>query len=196
MSQAAVQPSVAHTGIGMPISKLGMWLFLVSEIMFFTGLIGSYIVLRLGSEQWPNPGDILNINLLALNTFILITSSVTMALGLEAIQRDKVFLMRRYMLASGLLGSLFLLIKGWDYHHMWIHGFTLSSSVFGSCYYMLTGFHAVHVFSGLVLFAYLWCAAGRGAFSRHAYGRVEAVGLYWHFVDLVWVVLFAILCLV
>jgi cytochrome c oxidase subunit III len=193
MSQA-ISPTA--TAPGIPISKLGMWLFLVSEIMFFTGLIGSYIVLRLGSASWPNPGDTLNINLLGSNTFILITSSLTMALALDAVQRDRIATMRTLILVTTVLGALFLGIKAYDYHHMWTHGFTITTNLFGSCYYMLTGFHALHVLCGLIFFAYIWCAGGRGAFSSIQYGRVEAAGLYWHFVDLVWVVLFAILCLV
>ncbi|MBI3319933.1 MAG: heme-copper oxidase subunit III [Candidatus Omnitrophica bacterium] len=182
--------------IDIPAGRFGMWIFLVSEIMFFTGLIGSYIVLRLGSASWPRPGTILNTPVLGFNTLVLLSSSLTMALGLAAIQRGKQVLLRRYLLLTALLGSAFLVIKGCDYVHLWHHGFTISSSLFGSCYYLLTGFHGLHVLSGVILMLYLAGAASRGAFSASHHVRVEASGLYWHFIDIVWVILFAILCLV
>ena len=182
--------------IDMPVGKFGMWIFLISEIMFFTGLIGSYIVLRLGSERWPRPGTILNTPLLGVNTLVLLSSSLTMALGLAAIQQGKQAALRRNLLLTALLGSAFLVIKGCDYVHLWHHGFTISSSLFGSCYYLLTGFHGLHVLSGVILMLNLTTAASRGAFSATQYVRVESSGLYWHFIDIVWVILFAILCLV
>ena len=119
-----------------------------------------------------------------------------MALGLAAIQQGKQAALRRYLLLTALLGSAFLVIKGCDYVHLWHHGFTMSSSLFGSCYYLLTGFHGLHVLSGVILMLYLTAAASRGAFSATQHVRVESSGLYWHFIDIVWVVLFAILCLV
>ena len=182
--------------IDIPVGKFGMWVFLISEIMFFTGLIGSYIVLRLGSESWPRPGTILNTSLLGFNTLVLLSSSLTMALGLAAVQRGHQAALRRYLLLTALLGSTFLTIKGFDYVHMWHRGFTISSSLFGSCYYLLTGFHALHVLSGVILLLCLFTAAVRGRFSASQYGRIEYSGLYWHFIDVVWMILFAILCLV
>ena len=182
--------------IDMPVGKFGMWVFLISEIMFFTGLIGSYIVLRLGSQSWPRPGTILNTPLLGLNTLVLLSSSLTMALGLAAIQRGRQAALQRYLVLTALLGSAFLAIKSYDYVHMWRHGFTISSNLFGSCYYLLTGFHGLHVLSGVILMLYLAAAASRGAFSATQYAKVESSGLYWHFIDIVWVILFAILCLV
>lgn len=176
--------------------KLGMWVFLISEIMLFTGLIGSYIVLRLGSTGWPNPSSVLNTGLLGINTFVLITSSLTMALSVDAIRKGNQRLLRRFLVLTTLLGVTFLFIKAYDYAHMWHRGFTLNASLFGSCYYLLTGFHAAHVFSGVLLLSCLWLASRRTEFFLAHGGRVEASGLYWHFIDIVWVVLFAILCLV
>jgi len=182
--------------LDIPVGKFGMWVFLISEIMLFTGLIGSYIVLRLGSPSWPRPGEILNTPLLGVNTVVLLSSSLTMVLALSAAQQDRRRALKRYLLLTALLGLTFLGIKGYDYAHMWHHGFTISSSLFGSCYYLLTGFHALHVLSGVVLLLYLFTAASRGLFSAANYGRIEYSGLYWHFIDIVWVILFAILCLV
>jgi heme/copper-type cytochrome/quinol oxidase subunit 3 len=182
--------------LDIPVGKFGMWVFLVSEIMFFTGLIGSYIVLRLGSASWPNPGEVLNTPLLGINTVVLLSSSLTMALALHAAQQGRYAALKRHLLLTALLGLTFLAIKGYDYLHMWHEGFTMSSSLFGSCYYLLTGFHALHVLSGVILLLSLFAAASRGMFSAASHGRVEYSGLYWHFIDIVWVVLFAILCLV
>lgn len=182
--------------LDIPVGKFGMWVFLISEIMFFTGLIGSYIVLRLGSTNWPNPGEVPNTTLLGINTVVLLSSSLTMVLALAAAQQDRQRASKRYLLLTALLGLTFLGIKGYDYAHMWHQGFTMSSSLFGSCYYLLTGFHALHVLSGVILLAYLFVAASRGMFSATNYGRIEYSGLYWHFIDIVWVILFAILCLV
>ena len=182
--------------LDIPVGKFGMWVFLVSEIMFFTGLIGSYIVLRLGSPSWPHPGEVLNTPLLGINTVVLLSSSLTMALALAAAQQDRQAAVKRNLLLTALLGIAFLAIKGYDYIHMWHRGFTISSSLFGSCYYLLTGFHALHVLSGVILLLYLFVSASRGMFSAANYGRIEYSGLYWHFIDIVWVILFAILCLV
>lgn len=193
---AAVAHLPARTSTGIPNSRLGMWIFLASEIMFFTGLIGSYIVLRLGSESWPEPGTVLNTPLLAVNTFILICSSLTMVQALSAAQRSDTAKLKLNLALTILGGSAFLGIKLWDYNHMIHEGFTISTNLFGSFYYMLTGFHGLHVFGGVVAIASVWVAASRGAFSAENHGAVEAVGLYWHFVDLVWIILFAILCLV
>ncbi|MCM8794362.1 MAG: cytochrome c oxidase subunit 3 [Candidatus Omnitrophica bacterium] len=181
---------------GIETSKLGMWVFLVSEIMFFTGLIGSYIVLRLGSAGWPAPGSVLNTPLLGINTTVLLTSSLTMALSLNAIQQGRPRSCVLFLLATALLGLIFIVIKGLDYIHMIRHGFTISTNLFGSCYYLLTGFHALHVLSGVILILTLAAGAARGAYSPSHYGRIESSGLYWHFIDIVWVILFAILCLV
>ncbi len=179
----------------MPPGKFGMWVFLASEIMFFTGLIGSYIVLRLGSPAWPDPWTILNVPLLTLNTVVLLTSSFTMAQAVHAIQHGKEAKAAAKLLWTALLGLLFLGIKVTDYVHMIREGFTISSGLFGSSYYLITGFHGLHVLSGVILMFYLFVKMQRGAFSSKNFVRVESAGLYWHFVDIVWVVLFAFLCL-
>jgi cytochrome c oxidase subunit 1 len=175
-------------------TKLGMWFFLVSEIMLFTGLIGSYVVLRFGSAGWPDPSTILNTPLLGVNTFVLIVSSLTMATAVYHANEGHYAKMRKFLLATAGLGLTFLGIKAYDYAHMWHHGFSITSSLFGSSYYLLTGFHALHVLSGVVVILCLWFAGASSQFSR-IHARVESTGLYWHFIDIVWVILFAILCL-
>jgi heme/copper-type cytochrome/quinol oxidase subunit 3 len=195
IAEAPVHAHEHPTATGVPNLKLGMWLFLASEVMFFTGLVGSYIVLRLGSRDWPEPSSILGINVLALNTFILITSSVTMALGLQSARENDRAKLVRFLAATAALGLTFLTIKLLDYRHLVHEGFTPQSSLFGSCYFMLTGFHGLHVFAGVTALTTLAIKNRRGVTPVNA-TPIEAVGLYWHFVDLVWIVLFAILCLV
>lgn len=182
---------------GVSDIKLGMWVFLASEIMFFAGLIGSYIVLRLANaETWPNPSEILGTTVLAINTFVLICSSLTMVMALEAAKKGNQAALKKNLTLTMAGGIFFLTVKLADYTHLVHGGFTISSNLFGSFYYMLTGFHGLHVFAGVVALAVMRVKAGRGQFSPTNYDAIESTGLYWHFVDLVWIFLFAILCLV
>lgn len=194
MSGAAVVHAGESTDV--PTSRLGMWLFLASEVMFFASLVGSYIVLRMGAREWPDPNAILGIPVLAVNTFILITSSATMVMAHEAARAGDNARLRKMLAATAALGTLFLVIKVWDYTHLVHNGFIIGETLFASCYYTLTGFHGLHVLAGVIALVVGWFAAGKGAYTPEDHGYVEGVGLYWHFVDLVWIVLFAILCLV
>ncbi len=194
-------PEIGNTGV--ETWKVGMWLFLASEIMFFTGLIGSYIVLRLGAESWPKPEEILAVEILGLNTFILIVSSVTMVLGLHAAQHDEKKKAMWFLIATAALGSCFLAIKLWDYNHMYHwheppyeHGFKMTTNLLGTVYYTLTAFHGLHVFIGVIALLLAALGCGTGKFGAKRYAAIENIGLYWHFVDLIWIILFAILCLV
>ena len=197
MNQAAAVAHAEHPpSMGVPTGKLGMWLFLASEVMFFTGFIGSYIVLRLASPSWPDPTQLLDTPLLAVNTFVLICSSGTMVYALQSIQNGNQKRLQMFLLFTILLGCTFLGIKAYDYNHLIHAGFTISSNLFFSCYYMLTGFHGLHVTGGVVAFITLLVRARQGAFTPERHTYVEYVGLYWHFVDIVWIVLFAIFCLI
>jgi heme/copper-type cytochrome/quinol oxidase subunit 3 len=181
---------------GLYNGKLGMWVFLASEVMFFTGLIGSYIVLRFGFPEWPHPADTLDVPLTAFNTFVLICSSVTMALSLAAIERGDVGGLKKWLLATIGLGTFFLGVQIYEYNHLLTHGFTPSSSLFGSAFYTMTGFHGFHVFLGVVNLCVIAGKAFAGKYTKERHGGVEMMGLYWHFVDLVWIVLFTIVYLI
>jgi heme/copper-type cytochrome/quinol oxidase subunit 3 len=295
----------ATTGVQHPPvtpGKVAMWLFLATEVMFFTGLIGSYIVLRAGSPataysnlytpgtrltdtmlhsegillteapdhekvlavlrsagglteaeaeaqvhalphalisgltpekakalekalhdagataeveplrtyNWPLPYDELtnplSIDLTAANTFILICSSVTMVLALAALQDGKTAKCSMYLLATVLIGSCFLSVQVYEYYqlstgHHYPPGISATGhfrpavSLFGSCFYTMTGFHGAHVFGGVVMMTCIFIQSLRGAYSRNHYSPVELVGLYWHFVDLVWIILFTVVYL-
>ena len=189
--------SAPATATGIPHAKLGMWAFLASEIMLFGGLISSYVILRSGSAHMViPPRTMMGVPLATLNTFVLITSSVTMVLALAAIKANEMDKYMRYLGATFGGGIIFLMIKAYEYNHKWHEGITISSNLFGSFYFTLTGLHAVHVIGGMGIMAYLMWAGARGYQNQHNYDRVEAGGLYWHFVDLVWVILFPILYLI
>lgn len=195
MSHAA--SATAYDNIGIENRKLGIWLFLVSEIMFFTGLIGAYIVLREATPAWPVPSSILNIPLTALNTFLLICSSATLVMSYSsALEGDREG-MQVGLFLTVLLGSLFLAIQAHEYHElMHIKKFTPSSSIFGSCFFTLTGFHGAHVLGGVICLFFVFLKAMKGAYGPEDSRGIEVVGLYWHFVDLVWIILFTILYLI
>lgn len=196
MSQPAISYS-AYENLGIETRKLGMWIFLASEVMFFTGLIGAYIVIRQMTPDWPVPSTVLNIPLTALNTFILICSSATLVKGLASVQQGDQEGTQVGLFLTVLLGSLFLSIQAHEYHEL-IHErhFTPSGSIFGACFFTLTGFHGMHVFVGVLCLLFVFLKSMRGAYTQEEYRGIEVVGLYWHFVDLVWIILFTILYLI
>ncbi|MFN0118469.1 MAG: heme-copper oxidase subunit III [Elusimicrobiota bacterium] len=192
MEQSINKESIA----GISTGKIGMWTFLVSEIMFFTGLIGSYIVLRFGASSWPNPSEFLNTKILTFNTLVLLTSSLTMALSVDAAQKNDMSKLLKNLFLTLLLGIIFLVVKAYDYVHMWGNGFTISTNLLGSFYYLITAFHGLHVLSGLIFILTLIVGVKKGRYSSSNYGRIEYCGLYWHFVDIIWVIVFGAVCLI
>ncbi len=191
------------TSTGIPHDKMGMWVFLCSEVMFFTGLIGSYIVLRFASPFWPQPSTVLNIPLTAMNTFILICSSVTMVQALAAIQRGDARKMKLFLCLTLLGGSIFLSIQATEYwkllhEHTRLYpvGFNPHASLFGSIFFTTTGFHGFHVLCGVICIAFVTGKAFLGKYTQAHHQGIETIGLYWHFVDLVWIVLFTIIYLI
>ncbi len=184
----------AAPSMGVPSSKLGMWVFLASEVMFFTALIGAYVAFR-ARDAIVVP-DTLNMPLSALNTFILIVSSFTVVLALDAIQHDNQSRFVLLMLATLALGGTFVAIQGFEWKELLFHGITPASELFGTAFFVLTGFHGMHVIVGLLALVFLLLKALRGDFSSERYLGFEVFGLYWHFVDVVWIVLFTLIYLV
>ena len=182
---------------GPPVDrgKFAIWLFLATEVMFFTGLIGTYIVLRMGTETWPNPESRLEVDLTALNTFILITSSWMMVRSLHAIQHGDREGMKKWLLWTILGGCVFLGVQVYEYIHMWADGRRPNVDIFWSTFYAMTGFHGFHVFVGIIWLICAYICALKGEYTKENYLRLELAGLYWHFVDLVWVLLFTIVYL-
>lgn len=184
----------AGRALGLDHLKLGMWLFLASEVMFFGGLIAAFLHYKVNLPTLEV--EHLSLPLVAANTFVLLTSSFTVVLGLAAAQAGQ----RRGLLAflglTLLLGLIFLSGQAFEFVTLYREGITLTGSVFGSSFFTLTGFHGLHVLVGV-----LWCAAAlrralAGAYDGGRWQGVELFGLYWHFVDIVWIVLFTIIYLV
>jgi heme/copper-type cytochrome/quinol oxidase subunit 3 len=178
------------TGLTNP--KLGIWLFLASEVMLFGSLFASYVLLRVGAPSWPDQSAVLSVPLASLNTVILIASSVTMVLALAAARSGTLGAYRLYMGLTLLGGALFLVVKAFEYGDKFAHGLLPSTNNFLGLYFTMTGLHAIHVIAGMVVNAFLWGPGVRmwhGDRPRFA-NRIEVAGLYWHFVDLVWIFLF------
>ena len=200
-AHAAVGAPAARTpaqgSVGVHTQKLGMWVFLVSEVMFFTALIGSYIILRWGTDaSWPEPRTVLAIPVTALNTFILICSSVSMVKAFAAATRDDQAGLTRWLLLTVLGGATFVSIQALEYHHLIEKGFLPSFGLFGAAFYTMTGFHGFHVSCGVISMIWVTIRAFRGKYVGGNYYGVETIGLYWHFVDLVWIILFTIVYLI
>lgn len=182
---------------GLYNGKLGMWLFLASEVMLFGGLFSAYVFLRTGVAHWPSGAERLNIPLATANTLILITSSMTMALAWTSLKLDKFADARKFLGATAGLGALFLAIKCYEYWEKISAGHYPSTDNFYAIYYVLTGLHFLHIAAGIVVILYHVLPGSRlWSRSKQQYtNRIEVTGLYWHFVDMVWLVLFPALYL-
>jgi heme/copper-type cytochrome/quinol oxidase subunit 3 len=197
-AQPPMEPPVhADPGVGVYNEKLGMWVFLLSEVMFFTALIGSYIILRVARpESWAPPGEVLNVPITAANTFLLICSSVTMVKAFAAAQDGDQRALRLWLLATTLIGATFVGVQIFEYSQLAAHGFLPSSGLYGSTFYTMTGFHGFHVTVGVICLAFVTLRAFQGRYTAADHRGVEVLGLYWHFVDLVWIILFTIVYLI
>ncbi len=189
--------SKPHPVTGVTNSKLGIWCFLASEVMLFGALFSAYILLRTGAPSWPRGSDLLNVPLATLNTIVLITSSVTMVMAWASLALKDFSKYRRYMGFTILLAFTFLVVKGFEYGHKFEHHHFPSTSNFYAIYFALTGLHGLHVIGGIIVNSYL-LFPGSALWKTEPeqfMGRVECAGLYWHFVDLVWIFLFPVLYL-
>jgi cytochrome c oxidase subunit 3 len=178
--------------------KLGMWVFLAADAMSFGGLIVGYALLRHASANWPPPAQTLGINLTAFMTFLLIVSSVTMVLSLSAIQNGDMRRFKKFLLLTILGGLLFLGCQAYEWTHLLTErlpeiGISFSSHLFATTFFVLTGFHGMHVTGGVLYNSCVLAACLRG---RYGAKHVEIAGLYWHFVDLVWILIFTFVYLI
>ncbi|HZM70357.1 MAG TPA: heme-copper oxidase subunit III [Candidatus Cryosericum sp.] len=201
MSHAAVMNHADRyeTGLTPGWGKLMMWLFLCSDAMSFAGLLAAYGAVRIFGTEWPVPAHVLDVPLTALNTFILICSSVSMVWGLSAIKRGSQRGLVIWLLMTMLGGSIFLGIQAYEWTHLLTHEthpLSIQSSLFGATFFILTGFHGCHVFSGVVYLGCIAFRAARGGYTRENNSSVEIVGLYWHFVDLIWILVFTFVYLI
>jgi heme/copper-type cytochrome/quinol oxidase subunit 3 len=182
-------------------SKLAMWVFLAGDAMSFGGLLAVYGALRFGSPNWPVPQDVLGIMSTAVMTLLLICSSVTMVKGLAAIQDGNPKRMCMFLSFTILGGIIFLVMQYFEWTHLIHEGMGLTqnpwgASQFGTTFFLITGFHGCHVFAGVCYLSAVLIKGLRGGYSRTNYSGVETAGLYWHFVDLVWILVFTFIYLI
>jgi heme/copper-type cytochrome/quinol oxidase subunit 3 len=196
MSQVTALHSAEPTALGVDNRKLGVWTLLGSEAVFFSALIVTYIVMRGKSVSGPLPHEALDVPLTAVNTFVLICSSLTMVTALAAIQRGDARGLRRWLITTGVLGLAFLSGQATEFTMLFQKGLSLSSNLFGATFFTLTGFHGAHVFAGVIWISFVLARTFRGGVTRDNHIAVELVGLYWHFVDLVWIIIFTVVYLI
>lgn len=180
----------------MSIGKMGIWWFLASEIMVFGGLIGSYILYRMASAgAWAEMAHHVSTTIGAINTVVLLTSSLTMVLAHAAVEDENHQRAKLYLGLTVVGGILFLIFKAIEYTTEISHGFTPMAGTFWSFYFTMTGLHGLHVIGGIIANLALFVMAMRGTLWPNKQKRVEYCGLYWHFVDVVWIFLFPLLYL-
>ena len=180
--------------------KLGMWIFLAGDAMGFGTLLAGYGAARAASADWPPPADHLGINIPGFMTFLLICSSVTMVKALEAIKRDRPDAAKRFLVLTVVGGLLFLLMQGYEWTHLILQGMRLfgnpwGASLFGTSFFLITGFHGLHVTGGVIYLSVILAAISRIPDRDYNYMISEIAGLYWHFVDLVWIMVFTFIYL-
>lgn len=175
--------------------KVGMWIFLVTDAMTFGGLLIAYGILRAGNKQWPIPSSVLGINFTAVMTFVLICSSLTMVLALDWAKKGNAKMAARWLVYTAL-GGLFLGGQVYEYSHLIHQGFTLQAGNFPATFYVVTSFHGAHVFTGVCYLLLTALGVSRGKFLGNGANFVEITGLFWHFVDLIWILVFTFVYLI
>jgi heme/copper-type cytochrome/quinol oxidase subunit 3 len=196
---AAVAGTQEHyTSTGLDNTKMAMWAFLGSECLFFGSLITTFLLYRgkVLPDSGPRPTDIYDIPYTSVSSFILLMSSLTMVLALAAIQRGDPRTMRIWLLATALLGTTFVGGQIFEFTDFVEEGLKLGSSPAGSAFFVLTGFHGAHVSVGILMLLSLVGMSIVGRLQPGAARKVELIGLYWHFVDIVWIVIFTVVYLV
>jgi len=186
---AAAQPERIASG------KLAIWWFLASEIMTFGGLLATFVLCRFANGGWAEESSHVNAQIAAFNTLVLVTSSLTIVQAHHAAEHGDRKKAGTYLLYTVLLGLFFLCVKAYEYSIEIGHGYTPGVSMFWSFYYGMTGLHALHVVGGIVANFALFVAAQREHVWPKVHQRVEYAGLYWHFVDVVWIFLFPLVYL-
>jgi cytochrome c oxidase subunit 3 len=180
----------------IPSPRLALFLFIAAEVMLFGGLLGAFLVFRFGSRQWPPPGmPRLPVAVTAVNTLVLFASIVPIRSALAAIRRGDAGGLRRGLWRTSLLGVVFLAVQGSEWARLVRFGLRLSSGPYGSTFYVLIGFHGLHVLGAVVWLLVLWVGAVRGWFHARRHVPVELAAYYWYFVCALWAVLFPLVYL-
>jgi len=194
---AAVHADDHHyTSTGLPSWKVGFWAFIGSECLFFGTLISTYMVYKGASLQGPYPHEILDIPLTTVSTFVLLMSSLAMVLALDGVTRGSKKLSLIWLAVVIVFGTIFLGFQYYEFTHFVKEGLTIPRSVFGSSFFVLTGFHGAHVTVGVIWLIVLFILSARNKLPPSKALSVEIAGLYWHFVDVVWIAIFTLIYLI
>lgn len=185
-----------HTSTGLDSRKIAFWTFIGSECLLFGTLIATYLAYEGKSVDGPTTHDVLNIPLTSVSTFDLLMSSLAMVLALAAVQRGDRFYARVWLSLTALLGMVFLGFQVYEFSHFVRAGLTISTNLFGSTFFTLTGFHGGHVAVGVLWLLTLLVRSFQGKLGPDEAMNVELAGLYWHFVDVVWIVIFTVVYLI
>ena len=197
MTHAAPSPAMAHpTSMGIDNRKMAFWAFIGSECLLFASLISTYLIYKGKSLVGPYPHDVLNIPFTSFSTFDLLMSSLAMVLALAAIQRGDMKQGKLWLFVTALLGIVFLGGQVYEFSSFVHEGLGLTTNLFGSTFFVLTGTHGAHVTVGVIWLLTLWVQALRGKLGPKQAVTVEITGLYWHFVDVVWIVIFTLVYLI
>jgi cytochrome c oxidase subunit 3/cytochrome o ubiquinol oxidase subunit 3 len=189
-------PQAHHTSTGLSNTKLAMWGFLASECLLFGAMISTYLLYRGRVTSGPTPHQVYDIPFTSVSSFVLLMSSLTMVLALAALQRGDEHRTRVWLLCTALLGTVFVSGQIYEFTVFVREGFTVRTNVAGSAFFVLTSFHGAHVTIGIIMLLSLFGMSLRGNLPTERSEVVEYVGLYWHFVDVVWIVIFTLVYLI
>ena len=184
-----------HTSLGVDNRKLGMWIFLASECLLFGTLIFTFLLYRNKGLEGPTPQEILDIPVTTISTFVLLMSSFSVVLALHAIQTGNIKSFQRWILTTAIGGIVFLGFQTYEFTVFVEEGLGLTTSVFASSFFMLTGTHGFHVAIGVIWLLALYFSSLRGGLSVDGALKVDTMALYWHFVDVIWIVIFTVVYL-
>ena len=185
----------AHTSTGLSNVKLGMWLFLGTECLLFGGLISTYMLYRGRVGTGPRPSQVFDIPFTSVSSFVLLMSSLTMVLAVSAAHKEDDRKTNLWLTVTALLGATFVGGQVYEFTAFYKEGLGFSTSLFGSSFYTLTGFHGVHVTVGIIMLMSLVGILKRSSVPGKKAEVVEMIGLYWHFVDIVWIAIFTLVYL-
>jgi heme/copper-type cytochrome/quinol oxidase subunit 3 len=196
MHSSPSTPLAEPASSGISSQKLAIWLLLGSEAVFFSALIVTYVVFHGKGTSGPTSHQVLDVTLTAINTFVLICSSLTMVTALSAIERGATKALRNWLIATGLLGLAFLAGQAFEFTKLGSLGVSIGGNLFGATFFTLTGFHGGHVLAGVIWIGIVLVRTLQGHVTPSKHEAVELVGLYWHFVDLVWIIIFTVVYLI
>ena len=187
----ATNTTTGHHEAHPDLRVLGLLTFLVSESLMFGGFFATYLYLRGMNVTWPPEGTEVELLLPAINTIILVSSSFVIHWGDKAIKRNDVSGMRKWYIITAIMGTIFLLGQAYEYMSL---GYGLTTNIFANCFYLMTGFHGLHVFVGLLLIlGVLWRSRRPDHYSASKHTGIAMAEIYWHFVDIIWIILFTLI---